>query len=112
MASVAAVGQDGGSDEAGLWLCHRPGRSLESGEAEVASRGFFDVRDRPPLGLWVDAIARPWPSRPGRFEVAVLCWIPADAAGRARAGRLHCPTGALALFEEVVSGVPPDVPAG
>ena len=34
------------------------GRSLSTGEAEIASRGFFDVRDRPPIGLWVESISR------------------------------------------------------
>jgi hypothetical protein len=108
-----ALGTDragGGSGDPGFWLCFRPGRSLGGGEAEVASRGFFDVFDRPPLGLWVDVIARPKPSVEGAFEVALLCWIPPDAAERARAGLAHCPTGGLALFEALVAGVPPPGP--
>jgi len=79
----------------GAWLVHRPGLSLETGEAEIASRGLFDVSDRPPLGLWISAIARPLRSgRPG-FESAVLAWIPPTALEAARSGRRACPNGSL-----------------
>jgi hypothetical protein len=82
----------------GDWLLYRPGRSISSGEAEIASRGFFDIQDRPPLGLWLEAIARARAPRSREFEVAVLCYVPADVLERANAGCRLCPTGGLAML--------------
>lgn len=79
----------------GIWLAYRPDRSLETGESAVASRGLFDARDRPPLGGWIEAVARPATGRPGRFELAILAWIPASEADRAFAGCAANATGAL-----------------
>jgi len=84
----------------GDWLLYWPGRSISSGEAEIASRGFFDVQDRPPLGLWLEAIARARAPRSREFEVAVLCYVPADVLERANAGCRLCPTGGLAMLED------------
>ena len=84
----------------GDWLLYWPGRSISSGEAEIASRGFFDVQDRPPLGLWLEAIARARAPRSREFEVAVLCYVPADVLERANAGCRICPTGGLAMLED------------
>ena len=83
----------------GDWLLYWPGRSISSGEAEIASRGFFDIQDRPPLGLWLEAIARARAPRSHEFEVAVLCYVPADVLERAHAGCRLCPTGGLAMLE-------------
>ena len=47
------------------WVVYWPGRSLASGEAEIASRGYLDVWDRPPLGDWLEAVARPTRTPPG-----------------------------------------------
>ena len=84
----------------GGWLLYWPGRSISSGEAEIASRGFFDVQDRPPLGLWLEAIARARAPRSREFEIAVLCYVPADVLERANAGCRLCPTGGLAMLED------------
>ena len=78
------------------WLLYRPGRSLRSGEAEVASRGFFDVADRPPPSVWVEALARPRAVGSSESEVGILCAIPAAVRGAAEAGVDACPSGALA----------------
>lgn len=85
---------------AGDWLCYWPGRSLATGEADVASRGFFDVWDRPPPGLWVEAATRRLPGRPD-VELAVLCWVPEVALERARAGCAASPTRSLAWLADV-----------
>ena len=81
-------------------ICYWPGRSLATGEAEVASRGFFDARDRPPVFGWLTAIARPHANRARAFEVAVVAWVSSGELERARAGRRACPSGALAWLEE------------
>lgn len=84
----------------GELICYLPGRSLSSGQAGVASRGFFDVLDRPPIGFWVEAIARPLNSSHERFEIAVIAWIPAQAVERATAGRRACVSGSLMKLGE------------
>jgi hypothetical protein len=109
-ASFEADGEE--ATDSGFWLCYRPGRSLGGGEAQVASLGFFDVWDRPPLVLWLEAIARPRGGRRGIFDVAVLCWIPSVFNQRARDGRAACPTGGLLHFEEAVEGRPPEMRQG
>ena len=85
----------------GELLCFWPGRSLSTGEAELASRGFFDVMDRPPLAYWLEAIARPASGMNQAFEVAILVWIPSSEAERARKGRRACGNGSLAWLGEV-----------
>lgn len=85
----------------GELFCYWPGRSLSTGESEVASRGFFDVMDRPPLGYWLEAIARPIDATHETFEVAILVWVPAAEFARAQAGRRACGNGSLALLREV-----------
>ena len=59
----------------GELICYWPGRSLSTGEASVASRGFFDMLDRPPIGFWTEAIARPMDSTREKFEIAIIAWI-------------------------------------
>lgn len=86
---------------AGEWICYWPGRSLATGEAEIASRGFFDVRDRPPIGLWVEAISRRCRSSREAYELAIVCWVPPSAISSARAGREACTAGSLAILAEV-----------
>jgi len=85
----------------GEWLCYWPGRSLSTGESEVASRGFFDVMDRPPLAYWLEAIARPTGASHEAFEVAILVWVPDAEFARVQAGRRVCDNGSLALLREV-----------
>lgn len=85
---------------AGVLVCHRPGLSLATGEAEIASRGYFDGQDRPPLDDWIGVL----PGAPGIGSEADF-WIvarvaPADV-GRVRAGCRACPTGSLVLLEEI-----------
>jgi hypothetical protein len=98
---LATAADRSSSTDAGQWLCFWPGRSLATGEAEVASRGFFDLRDRPPLGLWLEVISRRGRASPGVFELAVVCFVPASEIARAHAGRDACTTGSLAFLEEV-----------
>jgi hypothetical protein len=85
----------------GEWLCYLPGRSLATGEAEIASRGFFDDLDRPPPGLWIEAIARRASGADSAEELAILCWIPEPAIASARAGQRACVTGSLASPDDV-----------
>ena len=85
----------------GDWLCYAPGRSLATGEAEIASQGFFDELDRPPIGLWLEALTRPAQRRMGAFELLILCWIPAAWGDRARAGQRAAASGSLAFVDEV-----------
>jgi hypothetical protein len=84
----------------GELICYWPGRSLSTGEADVASRGFFDVLDRPPIGFWIEAVARPTDSTRVKFEIAIIAWIPAEDVARADAGRRACKSGALAMLGE------------
>jgi len=83
------------------WLLFRPGRSLSTGEAEIASRGFYDVADRPPLSLWVEAVGRPRAEGSQETEVAILCAVPEAVCDAAAAGRDVCSSGALAWVEEL-----------
>jgi hypothetical protein len=94
-----------GGTPRGELLCYWPGRSLSTGESELASRGFFDVMDRPPLAYWLEAIARPTGAADVAFEVAILAWVPALEFGRAQAGRRACGNGSLALLREVSPGL-------
>lgn len=91
------VVEDGAPVEApsGAWLVHRPGRSLRTGEAEIASRGFFDVADRPPLALWLEVLVGEAATPGAPLAVGILCRVPAPEAARARAGCEACPSGAL-----------------
>jgi hypothetical protein len=82
----------------GELICYRPGRSLSTGEAAVASRGFFDVLDRPPIGLWIEAVARPIDSSRERFETAIITWIPAADVERAAAGCQVCTSGSITML--------------
>lgn len=84
----------------GELISYWPGRSLSTGEADVASRGFFDVLDRPPIGFWIEAVARPTDTTRVEFETVIIGWIPADDVTRATAGRRACTSGALAMLSE------------
>ena len=88
----------------GGWILYRPGRSEGTGEAEVASRGYFDVRDRPPLATWVEVLARPRAEGSGDLDLAVLCYVPNEARDRVTAGRRACPSGSLKTLEELAPG--------
>lgn len=88
------------SDRSDLFVCHRPGRSLATGEAEVASRGYYDVRDRPPLDAWIGVLSTPALRGP-EADCWIVAWVGPSDAARARAGLRACPTGALALLEDV-----------
>jgi hypothetical protein len=85
----------------GRFLVRRFDRTLETGEAEISSRSFFDVRDRPPISLWVESLARAVPGSKGSFEVAVLAFIPEAFRTRAEAGREACVNGSLFFLDEV-----------
>ncbi len=75
-----------GAASVGSLLCYFPGRSLSTGEAEVASRGYFDVLDRPPLWSWVAVVGRRAGGTAQDFEVGILAWIAPEDAAVARAG--------------------------
>jgi len=97
--------REGESDEGtgppgGELICYWPGRSLGTGEAEVASLGFFDVLDRPPLGLWLGALSLARSGRSGSFEVALMAWVPPASVARARAGQGACVSGSLDWMEQ------------
>ena len=85
----------------GDYVCHRPGRSLATGEAEIASRGYYDVDDRPPIASWIAVLApAAGPSR-DEDDIAIVAWIPPEDVARARAGCRACPTGALTLLADL-----------
>lgn len=84
----------------GRFLCFRPGHSLATGEAEIASRGFFDGLDRPPLAVWLDVFSRPMHRRSAVVEISVLCFVPEEDLARAAAGRAACRNGALHFLDE------------
>ena len=83
----------------GRLVCYRPGRSLATGEAAVASRGFFDERDRPPIGHWLWAIARRAGGASGVFEPAIVAWVPEASLEAARAGCRACPNASLVWLD-------------
>jgi len=99
----ALRGQDRlpGQKPRGRFLVYRFDRTLETGEAEIASRNFFDVRDRPPLSLWLETLTRATSRKKGSFEVAVVVFIPEAHRTRAVAGREACPNGSLFFLDEV-----------
>ena len=82
------------------FVCYWPGRSLATGEAEVASRGFFDGIDRPPIGFWIEAVARPTGWTRARFEVVVVAWVPASEVERAEAGCAAAANQSLLMLRE------------
>lgn len=107
----------------GDWLCHRPGRSLATGEAEIASRGYFDIEDRPPIGTWIallvlspcelaggsagrspgglrDGLPGGSPGASQDDALAIAAWVEAKDVPRARAGCRASPNGAVALLCE------------
>lgn len=84
----------------GDYLGHRPGRALATGEAEIASRGYFDVEDRPPIACWIGLLVPAIPAPKGEEDLVVVAWIPERALERARAGCRACPNGALLLLSE------------
>jgi hypothetical protein len=84
----------------GELICYWPGRSLSTGEAAVASRGFFDMLDRPPIEFWIEAVARPIDSTREKFEIAIIAWIPKEDLERAATGRRACTSGSLAMLSE------------
>ncbi len=69
--------------------------SIGGGEAQAASRGLFDVDDRPPWDLWLLAWGRTYASRPDEPIAALLAWIPAEWEPLARAGIEACPARCL-----------------
>jgi len=89
----------------GRFVLYRLAQSLETGEAEIASRGFFDVRDRPPLILWLEVVSRMFPLQSGAFDVAVLAFVPKDLVRRAEAGRRACVNGSLSFLDEAPGGL-------
>jgi hypothetical protein len=99
--SIESAPPGASESDTGEWLCYWPGRSLSTGEAEIASRGFFDVRDRPPVGLWLDAIGRRRSTSVDAHEVVILCWVPPAAIERAWAGVKACSAGSLSALSDI-----------
>ncbi len=83
------------------FVCHRPGRSLITGEAEIASRGYFDAEDRPPLACWIGVLASAATNAADEADFVIVAWTSPGDRERARAGRQACPNGALALIAEL-----------
>jgi hypothetical protein len=77
------------------FVCHRPGRSLATGEAEIASRGYFDVEDRPPLACWLGLLPLPSSTREGEADFVIVAWVADEDRARAQAGCHACGSGAL-----------------
>lgn len=88
-----ALARDGG------FVGHRPGRSLATGEAEIASRGYFDAADRPPIATWLGVLDAASADEVG--GVWVVAWVEPREVERARAGCRACPSGALAWLDDV-----------
>jgi hypothetical protein len=85
----------------GDYVCHRPGRSLATGEAEIASRGYYDVEDRPPIASWIAVLAPAAGSSRDCDDIAIVAWIPPADLERARSGCRACPNGALTLLTDL-----------
>lgn len=90
---VTALARDGG------FVGHRPGRSLTTGEAEIASRGYFDAADRPPIATWLGVLEAT--SDGVEDGVWIVAWVEPSEVERARAGCRACPNGALAWLDDV-----------
>lgn len=97
--NVASEGQ--GPAPEGEWIVHLWGRSIGTGEAEVASRGFFDIWDRPPRRLWMEVFARPRPRGAAGEEIALLAFVPLADLERARLGRQADPNASLWTLSEI-----------
>lgn len=87
--------------EVGDFVAHRPGRSLVTGEAEVASRGYFDAEDRPPLACWIGVLTSAVAGAADEADFMIVAWTAPGDRGRARAGCQACPNGALAMVAEI-----------
>ncbi len=85
----------------GDYVCHRPGRSLATGEAEIASRGYFDVEDRPPIVCWIGLLSSEPLASGYDADVAIVAWIAPGDLERARAGCDACSNGALSLLADL-----------
>ena len=95
--AVAGLGRDAVDLLArGEYVCHRPGVSLATGEAEIASRGYFDAWDRPPRAHWLGLLAAPVAARDDAEELWIVAWVPPAQIEAAFAGCRACPNGALA----------------
>lgn len=86
------------------FVCHRPGRSLATGEAEIASRGFFDGVDRPPIVGWIGVIelGQGLRGRAAQDDFAIVAWVAPEDRERAQAGVRACASGALGWLSELV----------
>jgi hypothetical protein len=94
---AAPVEPDSARD--GSLILYRPGRSLGTGEAEIASRGYFDACDRPPLWSWLSAVGRRVGSDGKEIEVGILAWVPPEDEARAMRGCLASATQAVMPIE-------------
>lgn len=101
-----------GEDGAVRILLYRPGRSLRSGEAEAASRGYFDVADRPPVLSWLEVVARPRAEGSGEVEVGVLCGVPEEAVAVAGDGVRACGSGGVVWVDEAGAALAGVLPVG
>lgn len=81
-------------------ILHWLGRSLATGEAGIASRGFFDGFDRPPLRYWLEAIGRRREGSLDEFEVVIVAWVPTEDLERARTGCEASASRSLAFLEQ------------
>jgi hypothetical protein len=61
--------------------------SVADGLAEAASRGFFDLDDRPPWDLWLVAFGVTRPSQPEAPGIGLVALVPEDCIAVAEAGR-------------------------
>lgn len=83
---------------AGRFMLHFPDENLTDGAAELASDGFFDVFNVPPVDTWVS-----WFVEEGRPLVErryLLCYVPSWALLSARAGIEVNPEACIVWLDE------------
>jgi hypothetical protein len=73
--------------------------SVDSGESEHASGGFFDIHDRPRSDTWVSVLE----SESG--DPILLSWVPAALVDRVEAGIATNPYGCIYWLQDA----PPSV---
>jgi hypothetical protein len=93
LAALPADGDGAASPEVRgrLVVCEIDG-SIGGGEAEAASRGLFDVDDRPPWDLWLVAYGRTRSTQPDDPIRCLVAWLPEPWWALADAAIAACPT--------------------
>ncbi len=80
-AAPAADGGQGAAETKIRMVAVEIEASIGDGRAEAASRGFFDIDDRPPWDLWLVALGATHPSQPDEPRIYLIALVPEECVG-------------------------------